>query len=182
MEKIHLKDSERQRCEVWTPIPEYEDLYEISNTGRVRNIRTGLIKTNEIDKNGYVRIQLCKNKVHRKYFIHRLVATCFIENPQHKPQVNHKDMNRSNNNVDNLEWVTNSENQKHAIAHRGKLPHQFKNVPYLLTKADGTTSTFKSLYELTKAIGYSKQWGYNLIKTHEGYCSKLHIRITKLAK
>lgn len=165
---------------VWKPIPGYEQLYEISNTGFVRNVQTGLIKSNEIDKNGYVRIQLCKHKVRRKFFIHRLVATCFIENPQNKPQVNHKDMNRSNNCVDNLEWTTNSENQLHAIACRGTLPHQFKNVPYQLTKSDGTKILFKSMKELTKSIGRSKQWGYNLIKEHNGYCSKLHIQITKL--
>lgn len=165
---------------VWKPIPGYEQLYEVSNTGFVRNVHTGLIKSNEIDKNGYVRIQLCKDKVHRKFFVHRLVATCFIENPQNKPQVNHKDMNRSNNNVDNLEWVTNSENQKHAIRIRGMLSQQFKNVPYQLTKSDGTKILFKSMKELTKSIGRSMQWGYNLIRMHNGYCSKLHIQITKL--
>lgn len=77
-------------------------------------------------------------------------------------------------------WVTNSENQLHAIACRGTLPNQFQNVSYQLTKADGTTIVFKSMNELTKSIGRSKQWGYNLIKTRGGYCSKLHIWITKL--
>lgn len=64
-------------------------------------------------------------------------------------------MNRSNNCIDNLEWVTNSENQLHAIACRGTLPNQFQNVSYQLTKADGTTIVFKSMNELTKSIDRS---------------------------
>lgn len=66
------------------------------------------------DKRGYLSISLIKNKISKSLKVHRLVAKTFIANPHNKPQINHKDGNKSNNFVENLEWCDNSENQKHA--------------------------------------------------------------------
>lgn len=95
--------------EIWKPIAGYEGMYEISNFGRVKSIpRNGTfggIMNQSPDKDGYMRITLQKNKKQKRYGVHRLVAMAFIENdnPTGKPLVNHKDFNRANNCVDNLE-------------------------------------------------------------------------------
>lgn len=93
-------------------------LYEINEDGVLRNVKSKKIIEGSIEKNGYRRVRIenkCLNKVIRTS-IHRLVAEAFISNPDNKPFVNHKDLNKLNNNVNNLEWVTHSENMKHAYA------------------------------------------------------------------
>ena len=100
--------------EIWKDIKGFENLYQVSNYGKIKNSRNNkLLKTQKNIKN-YVVITL-KNK-EKKYTlkVHRLVAQAFIENLLNKPQVNHIDGNKENNYVDNLEWVNNSENQYHA--------------------------------------------------------------------
>ena len=90
--------------EEWRDIKGYEGLYQVSNLGRVRSKRKILKGTP--DKDGYLRVALCKNGT-RKYFgIHRLVAIAFIYNANNYPCVNHKDENKTNNRVKNLEWCT----------------------------------------------------------------------------
>lgn len=96
---------------IWKEIKGFEN-YQISNTGLIRNEEKIL---SPFDNNGYDRIQLVNGDKKQKKLIHRLVAEHFIPNPENKPQVNHKDLNTKNNNVDNLEWVTNQENVQHAI-------------------------------------------------------------------
>lgn len=85
--------------------------YEISNHGRVRNKTTKRIRTLEIHDRKYYRVKLNK----RNYKVHRLVGLYFISNPDNKPEINHKDGNKLNNHVDNLEWCTPKENVKHAL-------------------------------------------------------------------
>jgi hypothetical protein len=95
--------------EIWRPIEGHN--YEISNHGNVRHIDTKRIKTFELHDNKYLRVKLNK----RNYKVHRLIGLYFISNPDNKPEINHKDGNKLNNHVDNLEWVTPLENTKHAL-------------------------------------------------------------------
>ena len=89
--------------EEFRDIPGYEGVYEVSNLGRVR--RNGKILKPIKDKDGYLRVNLCKNGIRRtSSLIHRLVALAFLHNPDNKPQINHKDEDKTNNAVDNLEW------------------------------------------------------------------------------
>ena len=102
--------------EMWKEIPGTGGQYQISNTGKIRTAKTGRILTPVIDKRGYERVCLFKCDRERRHKIHRLVALAYIPNPDNKPQVNHKDGNKRNNSVDNLEWVTNDENMSHSRA------------------------------------------------------------------
>lgn len=91
-------------------------LYEINERGEIRNVKSKKPVKGYIEKNGYVRVRFenkCLGKVVRTT-VHRLVAEAFLPNPNNLPEVNHKDSNRQNNNVENLEWVTHSDNMKHS--------------------------------------------------------------------
>lgn len=103
--------------EIWKDILGYEGHYQISNLGRIKSIKNNKIKILKLnkDKKGYILISLSKNGKHKTYKVHRLVAIVFIPNPDNKPEVNHIDAVRSNNNVNNLEWVTSKENTAHQI-------------------------------------------------------------------
>lgn len=98
----------------WRKIKGYERYY-VSDTGKVVNTETGSeLKPYENEK-GYMRTELWKNNERTHVFVHRLVADAFIDNPDNLPQVNHKDGNKKNNHVSNLEWCTGEQNIEHAI-------------------------------------------------------------------
>lgn len=105
-----------KNMEIFKDIIRFENKYQISNTGKVRNKKTGLILKPKYNQKGYQYVNLSVNKTKSiKWYIHRLVGFHFIPNPDNKPQINHIDGNPSNNVVENLEWVTNEENQRHAV-------------------------------------------------------------------
>ena len=94
---------------------DYEDYYEVSNKGRVRNKNTLRILKEGINNRGYHKVELYKNKTKKTLLVHRLVALAFIKKDDNsKNQVNHIDSNKNNNTIDNLEWVNQSENIKHS--------------------------------------------------------------------
>lgn len=112
--------------EIWKDIAGYEGLYQVSNLGRVKSLERlandrgsyrkieEKIKNMRLGERGYLIINLSKNNQLKTYRVHRLVAETFIDNPQKYSQVNHKDGNKQNNCISNLEWCNNSYNQKHA--------------------------------------------------------------------
>ena len=99
--------------EKWKEIKDYEGLYWISDQGQVKN-RHGRILIPEI-RNGYYSVDLCKDGKRKKHRVHRLAAEAFIPNPDDLPMINHKDEDKLNNCVSNLEWCTAEYNTHYSI-------------------------------------------------------------------
>lgn len=155
--------------EFWKDIKDYENLYQVSNLGRVRSLshlasngikdilyKGRILKPFLDGRKNYLQVCLSKNNHKRKYLVHRLVAETFIENKYNKAEVNHKDGNKQNNCVDNLEWVTSKENKNHAYKNGYYNTYKFrhrksKNNSKKIT-INGTT---KSLYKWSKELNYS---------------------------
>ena len=104
--------------EIWKDIEGYEG-YQVSNTGKVKSTRKKFGKQEQetilkakVIWTGYQRIGLVKDKKCRQFYIHRLVAQAFIPNPENKPIINHKNGDRTDNRVENLEWCTHAENSQ----------------------------------------------------------------------
>lgn len=99
--------------EIWKDVKHYEGLYVVSNYGRVKNVRTNHYLVQHNNGRGYLQVNLWKFNKGRREYVHRLVAMAFIPNPENKPTVNHKDEDKQNNYVENLEWMTYKENNNY---------------------------------------------------------------------
>lgn len=146
----------------WTDIPQFEGMYQITQGGEIRSIdriikhslggikrKKGCLMKQKIDSKGYWAIKLCKDGKLHYLTVHRLLAITFIPNPENKPEVNHIDGVKTNCDLNNLEWATRLENQRHAFAtklivikkgaanhfsgRKGMLCHNSKKVQSTLT-------------------------------------------------
>lgn len=106
-------------------IPGYAGHYTITRDGRIWSVKTCLWMKPEITDTGYLRVRLRRDGAQHKFKVHRLVAIVWIANPKNRPQINHLNGDKLDNRDINLEWVTGSENMKHAVrAGLVILPHQ----------------------------------------------------------
>jgi len=156
--------------EFWKPIPNYEGLYEISNTGKIKRLAriaiyengsqhqyNECIMTPSINKDGYYQIHLTKNKEQKTFTVHKLVALTFIPNPNNFLCINHKDENKLNNHIDNLEWCTREYNSSYG----SKAKRAAENNPRkkqivmcdLITQKE--IKTFDSVREAARQTGIS---------------------------
>ena len=149
------------------------DDYEITIDGRVINIHTGKPVKPQINGTGYYRVGIGK----KLKFVHRLVAQKYLPNPDNLPQVNHKDGNKLNNHVDNLEWVSNRENSLHALRNgwmRIEENHQFakldrESVSFIKSHPEMTRKELSEMFNISphtiSDIRTGKTW-----KTVEKIC------------
>lgn len=150
--------------EIWVDIKGFEGLYQVSNFGKIKSLSRYVCKKDGkkmfVDEkilqpycksnSGYLSIPLSKDGKRCVKTIHRIVAESFIPNINEYRDVNHKDGNKNNNNVDNLEWCTHSYNIKHAYE---KLKH--KHV-YRMVKCLETGVVYKNAKEASKDLGFSE--------------------------
>ena len=145
--------------EVWKDILFTDGKYSVSSFGRVKNNMAGNILKSHVSTRGYEKLGFNTKDGKTQFSVHRLVCAAFYENPENKPQVNHKDLNQLNNHVDNLEWVTAKENTNHAQLN-GRMPTK-KLIPPI-QKIDRhkkiinieTREIFDNVILLSKIIGY----------------------------
>lgn len=142
--------------EQWKKIVEATN-YEVSNLGRIKNTKSGQILNPGVAGNGYKQVNLRiidSNKFEKRY-VHRLVATYWIDNPEKKREVNHKNLDRTDNRAENLEWITSSENQKHKYANGNYTTSNRKVIQ--LDKNNNQIKTYNSVVEAAKAMGINRQ-------------------------
>lgn len=147
--------------ELWKNIEEATN-YEVSNLGRIRNTKSGIILNPGISGNGYKQVSLRIKDTDKfeKRYVHRLVAFYWIPNPEDKKEVNHINLDRTDNRVENLEWVTSSENQKHRYLN-GNYKTSNRRVAQL--DLDGNfIQEFSSVLAAAEYLGKSRQ-GIDLV-------------------
>ena len=160
--------------EIWKEIVGYDGLYQISNLGRVKSLGNNKTKKEKIlkssvDGDGYLFVKLYKNRKFKSFIVHRLVAEAFIQNPNNLPQVNHKDENKQNNCVQNLEWCTVKYNVNYGTRNKrvaekstnGKLS---KPVLQIDKTTNEVIAEFPSTNEVERQLGFAN--------THISKCCK----------
>jgi hypothetical protein len=151
--------------ENWKNVVGYEGRYQVSDLGNIKSMPKPRCSKVKILKNiplkaGYLTVDLGNGQKIKRYLVHRLVATAFIENPLNKEQVNHIDGNKSNNNVCNLEWNTRSENQLHSIktglrSAKGEKNSQSKLTNDIVIEIYNNNSKYKVIankYNVSKSL------------------------------
>lgn len=150
--------------EIWVDIRGFEGIYQVSSLGNIKSFKKvngGKILSNKNSKGGYLSIILCKGDKRRCTRVHRLVAESFIPNPYKKPQINHIDGNKQNNNVNNLEWATRRENMAHAMTIKPELTRGINRYNKFIRPKPvqqfslngGIISEFPNAKEAAKATG-----------------------------
>lgn len=155
--------------ETWLPVAGYEELYEVSNKGRIRSQKRLLKDGTMLDRDktfyphfhssvmGYLSVWLYKGGIGKKYLVHRIVAKAFIPNTQNYPFINHKDETPYNNNVENLEWCTASYNNSYGTVRMrmsGKLINRKdKSIPILKIDKNGEITEYPSMQEASRKNG-----------------------------
>lgn len=149
--------------EIWCPIKGYEGLYEVSDQGRVKSLKFGKERILKPRRNncGYLQVCLYKNVEQKMYLVHRLVSKTFIPNPKNLTEVNHKDENKENNSVQNLEWCDRKYNNNYGtrIQMVSKKNTNGKLSKPLLqyTKSGEFVREWKSSHDVERNLGFAQQ-------------------------
>lgn len=167
--------------------------YQIDSDGTIYNVQTQKELTGSIYNTGYKMVRLTINGKRKGYAIHRLVAQTFLDNPENLPIVNHKDGDKTNNKIENLEWVTQSQNRKHAVrqlktglayGQRKKIDvlkedsfwKRYKDTNYLVSK-DGQVYNTKTKVLLKQTPNQSGYIRYTLRINNKNCSKQAHILV-----
>ena len=168
--------------ELWKPIKEYNEMYEVSNLGRVRSLDRFVKSKNKTQKLmrgkilaqkshscGYICVTLCKNSKMKTFYIHRLVAEAFIGIKKDK-EVNHIDFDRTNNNINNLEVITRLENSMHSI----KANRKYGLEIGIVNNENGNIEICETLTKASRITNIPIQTIYNWLTGVRKYKPKLY--------
>lgn len=183
--------------EVWKDIEGYEGLYQISNLGNIKSLKYNKTETEKkiklYNKRNYLQVALAQQGKIKWYSVHRLVAKAFIPNPNNYPCINHKDENKQNNCIDNLEWCTHKYNsnygtikERQSNIKKGRNTSQetrnkigeanSKQVGQFKKGTEELIQVFPSVINAAKQLGLKKQnisaCCLNRLKSHGGYSWK----------
>ena len=174
---------------IWKDIPQWEEFYEVNTLGEVRSKRTNKLIVGDVNNAGYYRVCLYNGAIKKRCFRHRLVALTFLDNPNNLPQVNHIDGDKSNNRLENLEWVNQIDNEIHAIKNglKGSWRGEFKVIYF-----DGKEEVWDNQKAFARYIGTNstkiRYWLNKNVKTYFKYnikeiyfCNKSSKTIESLA-
>lgn len=155
--------------EIWKDIKGYEGLYQVSSYGRVRSLDRIVVYSNGdkhfykgriikpfSDKDGYLLCNLSKNTKPKTSKVHRLVAEAFIPNPNSLPQVNHRDEDKTNNHVENLEWCDGKYNKNYGTRNKRIGEKLSKTVLQLDTNTGRVIAEYPSAIEAARHTGFSQ--------------------------
>lgn len=153
--------------EMWAEVPGFDGKYFINREGQVYSINVNrLLAPDKTDK-GYLKVRLYKGNTPNRVRLHRLVAMAFIPNPENKPHVNHKNMIKHDNRVENLEWCTPEENNQHALEN-GALHKGCPRKPIMMISVEtNETKTFNSINDATRYLYPEVKTKYRLSKCGE---------------
>lgn len=159
--------------EIWKDIPGYEGYYKASDKGNIKSlvfqsnlynkkIKREKVLKQKIGKDNTCRIELWKDGEHKTWSVHRLIGMTFLENKNYKElTINHKDGNRQNNNVDNLEWVSLADNIRHGF--KNKLYSNQKETT-IIDKNNNKKYVFNSMSSASAFIGFKEKYISGKIK------------------
>jgi len=145
--------------EVWKDVEGYKGRYKVSNFGKIKDVKKDRLLKLTPTKKGYLRVRLSDGEKVNKLRVHRVVAVAFLGKHSHdgRNQINHIDCNKSNNHVDNLEWVSHAENIKHAYENELLGNKGFNETKQLYKTTDKDVKVIRYLYNTTtlsyKSIG-----------------------------
>ena len=155
--------------EIWKDKKDYEGHYQVSNFGRVKSIKFGKERIMNLvtDKYGYLYVNLYKNNIKKAYFVHRLVAEAFLPNPNNLPCVNHKDEDKSNNIVSNIEWCDVKYNTNYGASLEKRAFNSRRNKRIGKSNTNGKRS--KPVLQYTLDGQFVKEWSSTMECDRNGY-------------
>ena len=144
---------------MWKNIPNWEEYYKINEYGEVKNKKTGNLISGDINNCGYHRVTLYHTSKKQRFFRHRLVAELFIPNLNHYKEINHKDGNKSNNHISNLEWCDRTHNERECRRLGLKEYKPFQVIYY-----NGKLKNFEFTPQLAEELGVTKRTIMNYLQ------------------